>query len=99
MGFALYEEMIWDGARLANPSLMDYKIPTSADTPHVHSIIVEDPEPNGPFGAKGAGEIGLNPVPAAIANAVNACCGGISRHLPLNSERMLARVTGGDDAS
>lgn len=98
MGFTLYEEMVWDGPRLANPSLMDYKIPTSADAPHIHSIIVEDPEPGGPFGAKGAGEIGLNPVPAAIANAVNACCGGISNALPLNSERMLARVLGGEDA-
>lgn len=98
MGFALYEEMVWDGARLANPSLMDYKIPTSADTPHVNAIIVEDPEPDGPFGAKGAGEIGLNPVPAAIANAVNACCGGVSTALPLNSKRMLNRITGGDDA-
>lgn len=99
MGFALYEEMVWDGPRLANPSLMDYKIPTSADTPHVHSIIVEDPEPGGPFGAKGAGEIGLIPVPAAIANAVNACCGGVSRAIPLTAERVLDRVTEDGDAA
>jgi CO/xanthine dehydrogenase Mo-binding subunit len=99
MGFALYEEMIWDGPRLANPSLMDYKIPTSADTPPIHSIIVEDPEPGGPFGAKGAGEIGLNPVPAAIANAVNSCCGGVSTALPLTGERILARIMEGGDAT
>jgi len=98
MGFALFEEMVWDGARLANPSLMDYKIPTSADTPVIHSIIVEDPEPNGPFGAKGAGEIGLNAVPAAIANAINACCGGTSRALPLTGERVLDRLLETQDA-
>jgi CO/xanthine dehydrogenase Mo-binding subunit len=97
MGFALYEEMVWDGARLANPSLLDYKIPTSADSPHIHSIIIEDPEPGGPFGAKGAGEIGLNPVPAAIANAVNAAIGGISNDLPLSAERVLTRVMRAED--
>ena len=99
MGFALYEAMVWDGARLANPSLMDYKIPTSADSPHVHSIIIEDPEPNGPFGAKGAGEIGLNAIPAAIANAVNTVCPGLSHALPLTGERILERIEEGENAA
>jgi CO/xanthine dehydrogenase Mo-binding subunit len=94
MGFALYEEMVWDGARLVNPSLMDYKVPTSADTPVMHAIIIEAPEPDGPFGAKGAGEIGLNAVPASIANAVNQALGGLSSALPLSSERALARIIG-----
>ena len=71
MGFALTEEMVFDGPRLVNPSMMDYKAPTSLDAPFdIHSIIVEAAEPGGPFGAKGIGEIGLVPVPAAIANAV-----------------------------
>ena len=99
MGFALYEEMVWDGPRLVNPSLADYKIPTSADSPHIHSIIVEDPEPGGPFGAKGAGEIGLNAVPAAIANAVNAALGGVSPALPLTAERVLTRIMEAEDAA
>jgi CO/xanthine dehydrogenase Mo-binding subunit len=94
MGFALYEEMVWDGARLVNPSLMDYKVPTSADTPVMHPLIIEAPEPDGPFGAKGAGEIGLNAVPASIANAVNQALGGLSSALPLSSERALARIIG-----
>jgi CO/xanthine dehydrogenase Mo-binding subunit len=94
MGFALYEEMVWDGARLVNPSLMDYKVPTSADIPVMHPLIIEAPEPDGPFGAKGAGEIGLNAVPASIANAVNQALGGLSSALPLSSERALARIIG-----
>jgi CO/xanthine dehydrogenase Mo-binding subunit len=98
LGFALYEEMVWDGPRLVNPSLMDYKIPTSADTPPIHSIVVEDPEPSGPFGAKGAGEIGLNPVPAAIANALAQAVGGVSHAIPLTPERVLARLEGDGDA-
>ena len=54
LGFALIEEMVWDGARLANPSLLDYKVPGFLDTPYeIHTIIVETPEPDGPFGAKG----------------------------------------------
>ena len=48
MGYALYEEMVWDGPRLANPSLMDCKVPTSLDAPHaIHAIVVEHPEPDG----------------------------------------------------
>jgi len=90
IGYALYEEMVWDGPRLANPSLMDYKIPTFLDAPHrINSYIVEHREPDGPFGAKGAGEIGINAVPACIANAVFDATGFRHYHLPLTSERVL----------
>jgi CO/xanthine dehydrogenase Mo-binding subunit len=93
MGLALSEEMVWDGARLANPSLMDYKVPTSFDSPYeIHSIIVEAPEPDGPFGAKGVGEIGINVVPAAIANAAASVTGVRFRALPLTPERVLAAM-------
>jgi CO/xanthine dehydrogenase Mo-binding subunit len=100
MGFALSEEMVWDGERLANPSLLDYKAPTTLDTPFdIHTIIVEEPEPDGPFGAKGVGEIGLVPVPAAIANAVEAAIGARLRKLPLTPERVLDGLLEATDAS
>jgi CO/xanthine dehydrogenase Mo-binding subunit len=91
MGYALTEEMVWDGGRLANPSLMDYKIPTFAELPAtLQSFIVESGEPTGPFGAKSVGEIGINTVAAAIANAVSHALGGARvRSLPLTSERVL----------
>ncbi|HEX2115626.1 MAG TPA: molybdopterin cofactor-binding domain-containing protein, partial [Alphaproteobacteria bacterium] len=90
LGFALTEEMVWDGARLANPTLMDYKVPTSRDAPYeIHSHIVEHPEPDGPFGAKGVGEIGINVVAAAIANAVADATGVRIRQLPMTPERIL----------
>ncbi|MYG52173.1 MAG: xanthine dehydrogenase family protein [Rhodospirillaceae bacterium] len=99
MGFALTEEMVFDGPRLANPSMMDYKAPTSLDAPFdIHSIIVEAAEPGGPFGAKGIGEIGLVPVPAAIANAVAAAIGTRLRRLPLTPERVLDGMLEGGDA-
>lgn len=90
LGYALFEEMVWDGPRLANPSMMDYKVPTFRDAPYdIHAMIVEAPEPDGPFGAKGAGEIGIVSVPAAIASAVAAATGHRHHHLPLTPERVL----------
>jgi len=95
MGMALYEAMVWDGAKLANPTLLDYKVPTTLDTPYkLHSIIVEAAEPDGPFGAKGAGEIGLVPVVPAIANAVADAVGGHVHKLPMTPERILDRMLG-----
>jgi CO/xanthine dehydrogenase Mo-binding subunit len=91
MGFSLFEEAIWDGGRLSNPSLMDYKIPTVMDVPErIHTLIVEQPEPGGPFGAKGIGEIPICPVAASIANAVTAACGARLRKLPMTPERVLS---------
>jgi CO/xanthine dehydrogenase Mo-binding subunit len=93
MGLALTEEMVWDGPRLANPSLMDYKVPTALDAPYaIEAIIVEAPEPDGPFGAKGVGEIGINVVPAALANAVAAATGERLEALPLTPERVLGAL-------
>ena len=60
---------------------MDYKIPTFMEAPsELHAIIVESHDPRGPYGAKSVGEIGINSVAAAIANAVEcrhrrASCG------------------------
>jgi CO/xanthine dehydrogenase Mo-binding subunit len=94
MGYALTEEMVWDGARPVNFSLMDYKIPTFAELPPtLRAYVVESNEPSGPFGAKGVGEIGINGVAAAIANAVSHAVGTRLRCLPLSGERVLAALT------
>jgi CO/xanthine dehydrogenase Mo-binding subunit len=99
MGYALFEEMVWDGARLANPSLMDYKIPTFAELPEtLRSYLVESNEPSGPFGAKSVGEIGINAVAAAIANAVANAAGVRIRQLPLTGERVLGALLARDAA-
>jgi CO/xanthine dehydrogenase Mo-binding subunit len=90
LGFALIEEVVWDGARLANPTLMDYKVPGIMDTPYeLFSFIVEDAHPDGPFGAKGVGEIALVPVAPAIANAIHEAAGIRLRRLPMSAERVL----------
>ncbi len=90
MGYALTEEMVWDGPRLANPSLMDYKIPTFAELPEsLRAYLVESNEPSGPFGAKSVGEIGINGVAAAIANGIANATGVQLHQLPLTPERVL----------
>ena len=90
MGLALLEEMVWDGARLANPTLMDYKIPTTREAPYeLYPIIVESHDSEGPFGAKSVGEACLSPVPAAVGNAVKRATGVRLFKLPLTPERIL----------
>jgi CO/xanthine dehydrogenase Mo-binding subunit len=97
LGFALVEEMVWNGPRLANPTLMDYKVPTSLEVPHeIHAHIVEHTEPEGPFGAKGVGEIGINVVAAALANAIAAATGARMRRLPMTPERVLGAMLDAD---
>jgi CO/xanthine dehydrogenase Mo-binding subunit len=91
LGYALIEELVWDGGRLANPSFMDYKIPGSLDVPYaIHPIIIENPEPTHPFGVKGVGEPPMIGVAAAVANAVDHAVGVRIRRLPITGERILA---------
>jgi CO/xanthine dehydrogenase Mo-binding subunit len=91
LGYALYEQLIWDDdGRLANPSLADYKLPGTLDVPPViEPIVIEDPDPTGPFGAKGVGEISLVGVAPAIANAVAQAVGVRLRRLPMTPERVF----------
>ncbi len=98
LGYALTEEMVWDGGRLANPTFMDYKIPGALDVPHnIHAIIVEIPDPTHPFGAKGIGEPPLIGAAAAIPNAIAAATKRRVRRLPVTPERMLRALRCGSD--
>ena len=96
LGYALTEEMQWDeSGRLTNPTLMDYKVPTALDAPiEINPIIVEHPEPSGPFGAKGVGEPGLIGAAASIANAVAKATGKRLHRLPMTPERVLDALIG-----
>jgi CO/xanthine dehydrogenase Mo-binding subunit len=85
MGFALMEEFV-PGQTL---SFKDYLIPTCADMPEIIPIIVESPEPTGPFGAKGVGEPALIPSAPAIINALSNALGKRIYQLPANLERVL----------
>jgi 4-hydroxybenzoyl-CoA reductase alpha subunit len=91
MGFAeaVMEQHIFKETGLHNaPSLLDYKIPTSLDTPELESLIVESVDPEGPYGAKEAGEGPLHPSIPAIANAVYDAVGVRMDRLPFTPPRV-----------
>ncbi len=90
-GWALGEDMIVKEGVLLNPNFHDYCLPTAMDTPpgRVHTFFLESIDPSGPFGAKGIGEPSLNPVPAAIANAVFDAVGVRITELPITPEKII----------
>lgn len=84
-----------DGARrgmLVGPSLLDYRIPTTLDTPLIESMIVEIPDPNGPYGAKEAGEGPLHSAIPAVANAIYDAVGVRLTSLPFSPAKVLAAL-------
>lgn len=74
---------------LVGPNLLDYRIPTSMDTPEIEAIIVERPDANGPYGAKEAGEGPLHSSIPAVVNAIYDAIGVRFRKLPIGPEDIL----------
>ena len=91
MGYALTEALHWnDDGWLTTTTLADYKIPGALDVPpDIHPIVLEDPEPSHPLGAKGIGEPSLVGAAPAIANAIRAATGVRLTTLPMTPERVL----------
>jgi xanthine dehydrogenase molybdenum-binding subunit len=89
LGYALTEEVIVKEGRVLNPDFLDYRLFTSADMPELESIIIETDDPQGPFGAKGVGEMGGTPTAAAIANAIYDAVGVRLTQVPMTPERVL----------
>jgi xanthine dehydrogenase D subunit len=75
VGLAVMEEIVVEDGVVRNPSFTDYLIPTVADTPEVLATCIEEPEPEAPFGAKGAGEPPTISSTAAVAAAIRAATG------------------------
>ena len=92
VGFGLTEELQVVDGKVANPSFRDYKILTANDVVPMEAVIVEDPEPSGPYGVKGTGEPGLVPTAAAIANAVYDAVGVRINSLPITPEKVLSAI-------
>ena len=80
-----------DGLHMG-PSLLDYRIPTSLDVPELEALIVESHDPEGPLGAKEAGEGPLHPSIPAIANAIYDAVGVRIDRLPFTPARVLAAL-------
>ena len=97
LGWALTEYFDFDAnGRLRNPSLLDYRIPTSLDLPAIDCVIIETPVPDVPYGLRGVGEVPIVPVGAAIANAVARATGQRQSAMPMTPERVLRTLRGND---
>jgi CO/xanthine dehydrogenase Mo-binding subunit/CO/xanthine dehydrogenase FAD-binding subunit len=88
IGLAMVEYFDWYNGAPTDPQLKDYPIPSAAMMPKMHVAFAESYEPSGPFGAKGLGEIGLDAIPAAIANAITDAVGVRIHQLPITSEKI-----------
>jgi CO/xanthine dehydrogenase Mo-binding subunit len=89
LGYALMEDAIIEDGRLKTPNFTTYLIPTIKDAPEIEVVPVETYEKTGPFGAKGAGEIAIVPVAAAISDAIYDATGVRSFTLPITAERVF----------
>jgi 4-hydroxybenzoyl-CoA reductase subunit alpha len=92
MGQALTEEMVWKDGMLMNPGLLEYRSPSSVESPEVEPIIVESVDPEGPFGAKECSEGSLAATIPAIANAIYDAVGVRLHEAPFTPERVLAAL-------
>jgi 4-hydroxybenzoyl-CoA reductase subunit alpha len=92
LGQALQEEMVWKDGLVMNPGLLEYRSPSSVESPEIETIIVESIDPEGPFGAKEAGEGSLAATIPAISNAIYHAVGVRLREAPFTPERVLAAL-------
>ena len=97
LGEAMMEEMAYRSDVNGNvvhkfPSILEYKSPTTLEMCEVATYLVEDPDPNGPFGAKEVGQGPLLPIPPAVANAVHDAVGVRVDEIPVTPEKVLAAL-------
>ncbi|HZS44722.1 MAG TPA: molybdopterin cofactor-binding domain-containing protein [Blastocatellia bacterium] len=95
LGEALMEEMTYRANRNVVhkfPSLLEYKSPTTLEMCDVKTFLIEDPDPNGPYGAKEVGQGPLLPIPPVIANAVYDAVGVRVDEVPITPDKVLAAI-------
>jgi CO/xanthine dehydrogenase Mo-binding subunit len=93
IGWALNEEYIYNAKGLMeNPGFLDYRIPVSSDLPMIEPLMVEVPNPNHAYGAKGAAEVNICPPMAAIANAIERAVGTRLTELPMSPPKVRAAL-------
>jgi len=94
VGHALLENFITKEGQVVTDRMSRYRIPSIVHTPEITSIVVEDPAKDGPYGAKGVGEIVLIPTPPAITNAIYNAVGVRFDTLPVDQEKLLWAMRG-----
>ena len=88
-GYGFTEDLPMDEGKILNPNLVDYKVLRATEMPESKVIEVETYEPEGPFGAKEAGEGLTNPTAGALGNAVFHAAGVSIQTLPITPEKVL----------
>jgi CO/xanthine dehydrogenase Mo-binding subunit len=94
LGYALLEEVRWKDGRVWNHQLTNYIIPTTVDAPPMDVILVENPFPGGPFGAKGVGELPMDVPAGAVVAAIAHATGVRLDVIPVTPERLLRALAG-----
>jgi CO/xanthine dehydrogenase Mo-binding subunit len=89
VGHALLENFITKDGMVVTDRMSRYRVPSIVHTPEIIPIVVEDPAADGPYGAKGVGEIVLIPTPPAITNAIYNAVGVRFDTLPVDQEKLL----------
>ena len=94
IGFALYENVVWQEGRMVNGQMTNYIMPTSMDVPPIRVFFEELPYARGPAGAKGIGELPLDGTAPAIANAIAHATGADVRQIPITAEKLMEMLEG-----
>jgi CO/xanthine dehydrogenase Mo-binding subunit len=89
IGFALYEDVVWQEGRMVNGQMTNYIMPTSMDVPPIRVHFEEIPYGRGPAGAKGIGELPLDGTAPAIANAIAHATGADITRIPVTPEVLM----------
>jgi CO/xanthine dehydrogenase Mo-binding subunit len=94
IGFALYENVVWQEGRMINGQMTNYIMPTSMDVPPIRVFFEEIPYERGPAGSKGIGELPLDGTAPAIANAIAHATGADVTRVPVTPEVLLDILAG-----
>ncbi len=89
IGFALYENVVWQEGRMVNSQMTNYIMPTSADLPPIRAYFEEVPYAHGPCGAKGIGELPIDGPAPAIVNAIENATGISINTIPVTPEVLM----------
>jgi CO/xanthine dehydrogenase Mo-binding subunit len=90
LGWALLENVVWEGGAMQNATMTDYVVPTTMDTPPINVLFLETLHPRVPHGAKGLGEMPVEGPAPAVVNALRQALGVHFTHIPVTPEDIFA---------
>jgi CO/xanthine dehydrogenase Mo-binding subunit len=98
VGYALLEEVKLKSSGRWTDNLTEYLMPTTLDTPRIRSVIIEHPEPTGPYGARGMAEMSMSPVAPAVTHAIADSVGVYFNTIPISGEMITEKTAAAQQA-